>query len=146
MLYVSNVAAAALPTHWPWAHTHGFSCGAIPLAAFDNIRHTSRTTLTTARKARPNAQERLDRPADTCCPQPEIKNKNNSAAATSDWCANVVAAGGCTVKHKGKRYHTATPAIARFADADPVISARSRRTFSLYNVRSLLRLEITGGE
>jgi hypothetical protein len=24
----------------------------------------------------------------------------------TDWCANVVAAGGCTVKHKGKRYIT----------------------------------------
>ncbi len=97
-------------------------------------------------KARPNTQERLDRPADTCRPQPEIKNKNKPAATTSDWCANVVAAGGCTVKHKGKRYHTATPAIAPFADAAPVISARSRRTFSLYNVRSFLRLEITGEE
>ena len=64
----------------------------------------------------------------------------------TDWCANVTAAGGCTIEHRGKRYHTAAPTIVPFADAAPVISARSLRTFRLYNVRSFLRLDITGEE
>ena len=64
----------------------------------------------------------------------------------TDWCANVTAAGGCTIRRKGKLYHTAAPTIVPFADAAPVISARSRRSFRLYNVRSFLRLDITGKE
>ena len=64
----------------------------------------------------------------------------------TDWYANVTAAGGCTIEHKGKLYHTAAPTIVPFADAAPVISARSLRSFRLYNVRSFLRLDITGGE
>ena len=64
----------------------------------------------------------------------------------TDWCANVTAAGGCTIERKGKLYHTAAPTIVPFADASPVISARSLRSFRLYNVRSFLRLNITGEE
>ncbi len=64
----------------------------------------------------------------------------------TDWCANVTAAGGCTIKHKGKLYHTAAPAIVPFADAAPVISARRLRSFRLYNVRSFLHLDITDEE
>jgi len=64
----------------------------------------------------------------------------------TDWCANVTAAGGCTVEHKGTRYHTIVPTVVPFALAAPLISARSRRTFHLYNVRSFLRLEIMGEE
>jgi deazaflavin-dependent oxidoreductase (nitroreductase family) len=64
----------------------------------------------------------------------------------TDWCANVTATGGCTVEHKGTRYHTPAPTIVSFARAAPLISARSRLTFRLYDVRSFLRLEITGGE
>ena len=58
-----------------------------------------------------------------------------------DWCANVVAAGGCTVKHKGKRFETTAPAIIPFAKAAPMFPRRSRRTFSLYGVESFLGLE-----
>ena len=64
----------------------------------------------------------------------------------TDWCANVTAAGGCTIERKGKLYHAAAPTIVAFADAAPVISARSLRSFRLYNVRSFLRLDITGEE
>ncbi len=64
----------------------------------------------------------------------------------TDWCANVTAAGGCAVKHKGRRYHTTAPTVVPFALAAPLISARSRRRFRLYGVRSFLRLEITGEE
>ena len=64
----------------------------------------------------------------------------------TDWCANVTVAGGCTAKHKGKLYHTAAPTIVPFADAAPWISARRLRSFRLYNVRSFLRLDITGEE
>ncbi|WP_238559644.1 MULTISPECIES: nitroreductase/quinone reductase family protein [Mycobacterium ulcerans group] len=61
----------------------------------------------------------------------------------TDWCANVMAAGECTVEHKGRRYRTTAPAVIGFAVAAPFISARSRRTFRLYKVRSFLRLDIT---
>ncbi len=64
----------------------------------------------------------------------------------TDWCANVTAAGGCTIERKGKLYHTAAPTIVSFADASPVISARSLRSFRLYKVRAFLRLDITGEE
>ena len=64
----------------------------------------------------------------------------------TDWCANVTAAGRCTIERKGKLYHTAAPTIVPFADAAPVISARSLRSFRLYKVRSFLRLDITGEE
>jgi hypothetical protein len=64
----------------------------------------------------------------------------------TDWCANVTAAGGCTVEHKGMHYHTVAPAIVPFALAAPLISERSQRTFRLYNVRSFLRLDVVGHE
>ena len=51
-----------------------------------------------------------------------------------------------TIEHRGKLYHAAAPMIVPFADAAPVISARSLRSFRLYNVRSFLRLDITGEE
>lgn len=60
-----------------------------------------------------------------------------------DWCANVLAAGGCTVEHKGKRMTTTAPTVVPFTEAAPVVSPRYRRTFRLYGVDSFLRLEVT---
>lgn len=64
----------------------------------------------------------------------------------TDWCANVMAAAGCTIEHKGELYQAVAPKIVPFADAAPIISARSLRSFRLYGVRSFLRLDITGDE
>jgi deazaflavin-dependent oxidoreductase (nitroreductase family) len=64
----------------------------------------------------------------------------------TDWCANVTAAGGCTVEHKGRRYRTTAPTVVPLALAAPLVSTRLRRSLRLYNVGSFLRLEITGEE
>lgn len=64
----------------------------------------------------------------------------------TDWCANVTAAGECTVEHKGKLYHATAPTIVPFAEAAPLISPRTLRTLRLYNLRTFLRLDMTGGE
>jgi hypothetical protein len=62
----------------------------------------------------------------------------------TDWSANVTAAGRCTIEHRGKLYHAAAPTIVPFPQVAPLISARLLRSFRLYNVRSFLRLDITG--
>jgi deazaflavin-dependent oxidoreductase (nitroreductase family) len=59
-----------------------------------------------------------------------------------DWCANVIAAGGCAVDHKGKRFTATAPVIVDRAEADPLISRRLRWTFGLYGVTSFLRLDV----
>jgi deazaflavin-dependent oxidoreductase (nitroreductase family) len=61
-----------------------------------------------------------------------------------DWCANVLAAGGCTVERHGARLETTAPAIISAQEAAPLLSPRRRRQFGLYGVDSFLRLEITG--
>lgn len=61
-----------------------------------------------------------------------------------DWCANVLAAGGCTVERRGERFEATAPAIVPAEEAAPVISRRSRRVYGLYGVDSFLRLEFTG--
>lgn len=62
----------------------------------------------------------------------------------TDWSANVTAAGRCTIEHRGKLYHAEAPTIVPFEQAAPLISARIARSLRLYNVRSFLRLDITG--
>ncbi len=64
----------------------------------------------------------------------------------TDWCANVTAAGGCTIESKGRLYHTAAPKIVPLADAKRVVSPRSLRSFRLYKVGAFLQLDITGEE
>lgn len=61
-----------------------------------------------------------------------------------DWCANVLAAGGCVVERKGERYETTAPAIVPAAEAAAVIPARRRRSLDLFGVRDYLRLQIAG--
>lgn len=61
----------------------------------------------------------------------------------ADWCENVLAAGGCTVEHRGEHLEATAPAIVPFAEAAPLISPRSRRSFRLYGVDSFLRLEVS---
>ena len=63
-----------------------------------------------------------------------------------DWCANVLAAGGCTVEHRGELFEATGPAIVPFEEAAPLISSRSRRSFRLYGVDSFLRLDVTGNK
>lgn len=64
----------------------------------------------------------------------------------ADWCANVRAAGGCTVEHKGRRLEATAPAIVPFAEAAPVLSPRLRRSFAMYGVDSFLRLTVANAE
>jgi deazaflavin-dependent oxidoreductase (nitroreductase family) len=63
-----------------------------------------------------------------------------------DWCANVLAAGGCTVDHKGQRFTATAPAIVPDTEVAPLISGRLRWTFGLYRVTSFLRLEVAADQ
>ena len=62
-----------------------------------------------------------------------------------DWCANVLAAGGCAVQHKGQRYQTTEPAIVPFDEVALIISPRIRRSLEHYDVDSCLRLRVING-
>lgn len=59
-----------------------------------------------------------------------------------DWCRNVHAGGGCTLEHKGVRYHTIAPMIVPAAVARPHLPPATRRMQRLIGARSYLRLDI----
>lgn len=60
-----------------------------------------------------------------------------------DWCANVLAAGGCVLEHRGERFETGNPVIVAAAEAAPTLSGRARRVLlGLFGVDSFLRLEV----
>jgi deazaflavin-dependent oxidoreductase (nitroreductase family) len=61
-----------------------------------------------------------------------------------DWCRNVRAGGGCTLEHKGARYHTIAPVIVPAAEARPHLPPAARRMQRLIGARSYLRLDIDG--
>jgi deazaflavin-dependent oxidoreductase (nitroreductase family) len=58
-----------------------------------------------------------------------------------DWCVNVLAAGGCTVDHKGRRFTASAPVVVPHTEVAPLISGRLQRTLGLYRVTSFLRLD-----
>ena len=61
----------------------------------------------------------------------------------ADWCANVLAAGGCTALHRGEHLEATAPVIVPLEEAAPLISPRARRSFRLYGVDSFLRLDVS---
>lgn len=58
-----------------------------------------------------------------------------------DWCANVLAAGGCTLERRGARYRVTAPVIVPASGADGA-PARSRRVLRLFGVDAYLRLDL----
>ena len=59
-----------------------------------------------------------------------------------DWCRNVLAAGGCTVEHKGASIDTTAPKIVPAAEALTIVPERMRKMDQLMAVESYLRLDI----
>jgi len=60
----------------------------------------------------------------------------------TDWCRNVVAAGGCVLMHDGSRYETTAPALLPAAEARPLLSPSTRKMQQLINAEFYLRLDI----
>lgn len=59
-----------------------------------------------------------------------------------DWCANVLAAGGCAVVRKGEPYATTEARIVPAAEGFAAIPPRLRRSLALFGVGEFLRLRI----
>ena len=63
----------------------------------------------------------------------------------TDWCKNVVAAGGCVLVHDGTRYSTTAPTLLPAAEARPLLSPATRRMQQIIDAQFYLRLDIEGG-
>jgi deazaflavin-dependent oxidoreductase (nitroreductase family) len=69
-----------------------------------------------------------------------------SFGSGSDWCRNVLAAGGCDVQWKGTRYAARRPRIARRDEADEAFAAyplMQRLTLRLIRLDAFLALDVT---
>jgi hypothetical protein len=65
---------------------------------------------------------------------------------TSDWCRNVIAAGGCTIRYLGDYYEASGPIVvpreAALSTAQRAFKRRERTMLRLIGVSQLLRLEV----
>jgi deazaflavin-dependent oxidoreductase (nitroreductase family) len=61
--------------------------------------------------------------------------------ADTDWCRNVLAAGGCTLQHRGVMYQVGAPRIVGASEALPAFSPVKQRAFRLARIRQYLQLQ-----
>jgi len=58
-----------------------------------------------------------------------------------DWLKNVRAAGRATIEAKGESYEVAEPEIVGAEEVAPLLSARLRRTWSLFGIDGYLKVK-----
>jgi deazaflavin-dependent oxidoreductase (nitroreductase family) len=63
----------------------------------------------------------------------------------TDWCRNVLAAGGCVVHHDGVRFETTGPVLLPAADVRPLLPTAIRRMQQVVGAEFYLRLDIVPG-
>ena len=60
-----------------------------------------------------------------------------------DWLRNVLAAGSATITNKGRTYSVVRPEVIDAATAEPLLSARWRRTLHRWDVDNYVRFALT---
>ena len=60
-----------------------------------------------------------------------------------DWLQNVLAAGRATISAEGQRCEVVNPEIIDAAAAEPMLSARRRRTFERVGIDDYLKVDVT---
>lgn len=62
----------------------------------------------------------------------------------TDWCLNILAAGGCTLQHDGRRYPLTLPRVVEADEALPLLKPAKRAAFRLFKIGKYLRLDHPG--
>ncbi|HEX6123649.1 MAG TPA: hypothetical protein VFY89_10835 [Ktedonobacterales bacterium] len=60
--------------------------------------------------------------------------------ADTDWCRNVLAAGGCAIQWKGETYQVSEPQVLDLASAGPILPSPYRWLLPLVRIRQVVRV------